>query len=235
MATKATINGHQYHSHQRHRHQHHRHQLWTKTSFLWIATHLIIYKFLYCASSFEVHDHIWLKSQNYENFTQLFKSQIVPVHRQHWRLVVKLNLFFNPDPNIIPPNMIHFLVWFKFVLKCFQFFHNVWNLQKCTTCCQSFPTLSNVIRVTRRTVQILFFSYSLCTVYENVSQKRHNCLIVNNIIYEELLPQFLLGPLPLLVGNIGRGPGGLEVITYQEFDLRRVWHWQQWGGGMRRG
>ena len=122
MATKATINGHQYHCHQRHRHQHHRHQLWTKTSFLWIATHLMIYKFLCCASSFEVHDHIWLKSQNYENFTQLFKSQIVPVHRQHWRLVVKLNLFFIPDPNIIPPNMIHFLVWFKFVLKFFQFF-----------------------------------------------------------------------------------------------------------------
>ena len=41
--------------------------------------------------------------------------------------------------------------------------------------------------------------------------------------------------LPLLVGNIGRGPGGLEVITYQEFDLRRVWHWQRWGGGMRQG
>ena len=45
----------------------------------------------------------------------------------------------------------------------------------------------------------------------------------------------LCKPLPLLVGNIGRGPGGLEVITYQEFDLRRVWHWQRWGGGMRRG
>ena len=40
--------------------------------------------------------------------------------------------------------------------------------------------------------------------------------------------------LPLLVGNIG-GEGGLEVITYQEFDLRRVWHWQRWGGGISGG
>ena len=40
--------------------------------------------------------------------------------------------------------------------------------------------------------------------------------------------------LPLLVGNIG-GEGGLEVITYQEFDLHSGWHWQLGGGGLHSG
>ena len=29
--------------------------------------------------------------------------------------------------------------------------------------------------------------------------------------------------------------GGVEVNDSRQFDLRRVWHWQRWGGGMRRG